>query len=298
MTQHILALSMLALSGLLLAGRLEAAGPLDGVERFQVGDAAVWAIADSLGDRDMNVFPQADPEAVRRYVPSGKAPSAIMVYAVQAGGETILIDTGLGGGRTTRLMLGLAQAGINPEKVGLILITHMHGDHIGGLLVEGKKAFPNAKVKIGRRESAFWLSDQARRENPSRQGNFDLAKQVADAYAGAMEFFDFEDLVAPGFQAMEAVGHTPGHTAFLFESRGERLLFIGDLLHAAALQFPRPDINASYDMNPEQAAATRRRLLELAAREKLPVAGIHLPFAGVGRVEKSGEGFSYRPGKD
>ena len=302
MTQHALFLSLLALV-LMPAGRLEAGDSGEGVARFQVGDATIWAIADSLGDRDMGVFSQVDPEIAKRYVPSGKAPSAIMVFAVQTGGDAVLVDAGLGaapdaGERASRLMSGLARAGISPEGVNLILVTHMHADHIGGLLAGGKKAFPNARVKIGRLESGFWLDERAGRENPSRQGNFNLARQVADAYAGAVESFDFGDLAAPGFQAMEAIGHTPGHTAFMFESGGKRLFFIGDLLHAAALQFPRPDINASYDMDPARAAATRRRLLKLAAADGLPVAGIHLPFPGIGTVEESGDGFIYRPGMD
>ncbi|MDR1534365.1 MAG: MBL fold metallo-hydrolase [Planctomycetota bacterium] len=284
------------------ADRSGAAEPEARAVKYRLGEATVWAIADSLGDRQMNVFAGADPEALKRYAPSGASPSAIMVFAVQIAGSTILIDSGLGavgGERASRLPAGLARAGIDPAKVELVLVTHMHGDHIGGLLRDGQRAFPNAVVKIGRIEGDFWLSDRSMAADPSRKANFELARQVAKAYAGALEYFEFGDEPAPGFLAVDAIGHTPGHTAFLLESGGERLFFIGDLLHAAALQFPRPDINASYDMIPEMAAAARRRLLERAVRERLPVAGMHLPFAGVGRVEDAGEGgFAYRPWSD
>ncbi|MDR1519036.1 MAG: MBL fold metallo-hydrolase [Planctomycetota bacterium] len=280
-------------------GRLEAADPGADAIKYRIGGATLWAIADSRGDRDMAVFAGADPEAVRRLVPTGKAPSAIMVFAIRSGASTILVDAGLGAPGGSRLWAGLAKAGIDPAEVDLALITHMHGDHIGGLLRDNARAFPNAKVKIGRIERDFWLSDRAMAADPSRKGNFELARRVAAAYAGSIETFEFGDLVAPGIQAIDAAGHTPGHTAFLLESEGEKLFFIGDLLHAAALQFPRPDINASYDMIPTDAAAARRRLLERAAREGLPVAGIHLPFPGLGRVGKTGgPGFTYQPWED
>ena len=266
--------------------------------QFQIGTVTVWAIPDAIAERDMGVF-KADEETLKRYVPSGKAPSGVMTFILKTGKEVILIDTGYGrdsGDTPSMLRPGLAAAGLRPEDVTLVLITHMHGDHIGGLMWKGEKAFPNAKVLIGKQELDFWLDEKSRSLFPARKANFDMANRVAEIYRGSIGTFTFGDRVVPEITAMDAVGHTPGHTAFMIESGGKRLLCVADLLHAAALQFPRPDINASYDMNPEQAHATRERLLKLAADEKLLIIGMHLPVPGAGRVQKASTGYTYLPG--
>lgn len=293
--------NMLLLAGcgvLLLSLSAFAAGAETAVQSFRVGKAEVWAIADSLSDRDMDVFKGADPAAIEKYVPSGNTPSAIMTFAIRLDGKMYLLDTGLGNstGRVGNLMAGLALAGIAPEDIGTVLITHMHGDHVGGLIWDGGQAFPNAQVLIGKAEFDFWLDEKMLAENPGRKGNFDLARRVADLYGDRIRTYGFGEVVVPGITSMAAVGHTPGHSALLLESDSEKLLCIGDLLHAAALQFPRPDINASYDMDPDQAAASRVAILEYAATNGIPIAGMHLPFAGVGQVEKvDGGGFRYTP---
>jgi glyoxylase-like metal-dependent hydrolase (beta-lactamase superfamily II) len=266
------------------------------VREFTVGSgekATVWAIADSTGDRDMSVFAGADPDALRKYAPSGSSPSGIMAFLVRTENETVLIDAGLGepsGARASQLLDGLSQIGVEPKDVTLILITHMHADHIGGLVRDGQKVFPSARILSSRIERDFWLSEESVARFPNRKSGFDMVRRVLGTYAGIEETFEFDTVVAPGIQALDARGHTPGHTAFLLECGGEKLLFWGDLAHAAALQFPRPDINASYDMNPVEAAAVRAHFMEKAAIEKLLIAGSHLPFPGVGTVEKIAPG--------
>jgi len=268
------------------------------VAKFSVGKISVWAIADSTGDRDMSVFPDAGPDVISQYVPSGKCPSAIMVFLVKTENEMILIDAGLGapsGDRASRLGEGLKRIGVTPEEITLILITHMHGDHIGGLIQGGEKAFPSARVLSARIEFDFWLDEKSIELFPNRKSGFEMAREIFGLYGSASETFEFDSEIVPGIRALDARGHTPGHTVFLLESEGEKLLFWGDLVHAADLQFPRPDISAQYDMNLEESAAARIRFMEMAAAEKLPVAGIHLPFPGIGAVEKypSG-GFIYK----
>lgn len=264
-------------------------------EKFQIGSFIIWTVADSTGERDMSVF-TADAELLKRYVPAGKAPSGVMTFVLRTADQNILIDTGHGRPQS-RLMPGLAAIGLKPEDINLILITHMHGDHIGGLLSEGARAFPKAKVLIGRKEHDFWLNKNSPAEFPGREANFDLAQKVVDIYGDDVQTFQFEEEIVLGVKALEAGGHTPGHTAFLMESGGRRLLCIGDLLHAAALQFPRPDLNASYDMAPDQARASRERILKMAADEGLPIAGMHVAFPALGRVIKTGENsYEFQPG--
>jgi len=263
------------------------------VREFTVGKATVWAIADAVNDREMSAFPAADPEVISKYVPSGRTPAATMAFLIKIEDELILIDTGMGnpsGERASRLPDGLKQIRVAPEEITMILITHMHGDHIGGMLREEKKAFPSARVLSAKVEYDFWLDEKSVEIFPERKAGFEMAGKLFDIYGSVAETFEFDAEVAPGITALDIRGHTPGHTAYLLESEGDKLLFWGDILHAAALQFPRPDINAQFDMNPEGAAAARVRILEKAAEEKLAVAGSHLPFPGIGTVEKNSEG--------
>lgn len=267
-----------------------AAGPA----KFQIGEITVWSIADAVGERDMGVF-LTNRETVERYVPSGKSVSGVIALVVRTGEEVALIDTGYG--RDSSLLLpGLSAIGIEPGDVTKVLITHMHGDHIGGLALHGARAFPKAKVLIGQKEYDFWLDAGNLAAFPGREANFDRSREIAVMYAGSIELFEFGDSVAPGITALNAVGHTPGHAAFMIESQGGRLLCVADLLHDSALQFARPDINSTYDMLPEWSKITRARILKRAADENLPIAGMHLPFPAVGRVKKTVEGYVYQPG--
>ena len=259
------------------------------VVQYPVGKATVWAIADSVGERDVNIFAGADAEVLAKYVPSGKAPSATMTSLVKLGNDVILLDTG-NGNDSSQLLSGLKEAGVTPEQVTMILITHMHGDHIGGLVKDGSKVFPAARILSSKVEYDFWLNPKHADLLPERKSNFELAQKTFGIYASASETFEFGSEVFPGIQALDSRGHTPGHTSFLLESDGEKILFWGDLVHAVALQFPRPDMNARYDMNQTDAIASRAKFMEKAATEKLTIAGVHLPFPAVGTVEKTAEG--------
>lgn len=283
----------LAVTGLMLA--VNAWAQIDGVKAYKVGDADVWAVADSISERDLSIFPGLLPQVAEQYVPGGKTASAVMTFVIKLGNETILVDTGLGN-QASAMLQGLSSIGIKPADITAVLLTHYHGDHIGGLLSGNGKTFPNAKIYSSQAEQAYWLDYDIMLANPHRKSGFDLARKVFALYEDANQTFAFGNTVLPGIKALNAVGHTPGHTVFLLESNGEKMLFWADLTHAAALQFPRPDISASYDMDPEQARVSRQRFMELAADERLPIAGAHLPFAGVGMVVKNPKGgYIYRP---
>jgi len=255
----------------------------------QQQDLRIVAIDEDPGRiMDAGLFATADPDVLRRYMPEGGAPASVTTFVLFAGEDTILFDAGLGGELWVQK---LDEAGVKPESVKLVLLTHMHGDHIGGLLQGNERRFPNAKVLVARPEYEWWL---ARSYTPPAA---EQPLRILAAYGTDLAAFNFDDVVFENSEvkvkALDASGHTPGHTVFLIEpkdSQGERLLILGDLLHAAALQFPRPEVCARFDMDHERAIAARKRILDFAAQEKIPVAGMHFPPPHFGIVEKNDQG--------
>ena len=241
----------------------------------------LWVLVDSVMDTDLgDIFPGQE-KIFSQHVPSGLAPSAILAFLLQSPEATVLIDAGQGNGAVEK---SLMKTGLAPEDVTMVLLTHLHGDHLGGLMAEGRRAFPRAQVRLAREESDFWLSPDNEAEFPERKANFELVRKILPAYGDAVRPFEFGSEVAPGLVTMPAKGHTPGHTAYLLDTGKDKILFWGDLVHAAALQFPRPDLSPRYDHDPSAAAATRLEFMETTAREGLIVAGAHLPFPGLIRV--------------
>jgi len=242
----------------------------------------LWVLADSLRDSNLgDVFPGRE-EIFKQYVPSGSAPSSILAFLLKSQEAVVLIDAGLGGGNLEKALAG---TGFAPEDISLILLTHLHGDHIGGLMADGRPVFSKAKIRLARLERDFWLNEANLAKFPDRQANFELARRNLNAYGPAVETFEFGAEVAPGLTALAALGHTPGHTAYLLTAGPEKILFWGDLIHAAGLQFPRPDLSPRYDLDLAVAAKTRLEFLERVDREGLIAAGAHLPFPGLGRVK-------------
>lgn len=266
----------------------------EGVPEYRVGQAVIYPLVDVEGDMPLDIFatPEGQPASAPKDAPDFKIPAGIKAFAIKNGPEVFLVDTGTGG-PDSPLVENLARAGLAPEDVTCILLTHMHYDHIGGLVKDGQAVFPKAKLKVSRLEREFWLSEQAKNEHPRSQANFELARQVMNIYADQASTFEFAAPVAPGFTALDATGHTPGHTAFLLESGGNSLLFWGDIVHGAALQFDDPELCARYDMDPAEAVIARRAMMELAKIKSIPVAGAHLPGNGIGRVEQRGSPDAY-----
>ena len=218
-------------------------------------------------------------------------------YLIRGKPKNVLIDTGMGAEAGGETVHSLALLNLAPADIDMILITHMHFDHIGGLLENGKPVYPRAVLKIGDMEQAFWLAPNANNARNSPYVDFAPARAVAAAYAGRLQSFTFGDEVAPGITALRAVGHTPGHTAFLLESQGRKLLVWGDIVHAIALQMRHPEVYAAYDYDPQTATVTRKIIMEQVSAENIPVAGMHIPYPGVGRVYKAPEGgYTFTPG--
>ena len=212
------------------------------------GEFEVTAIQDAATTMRRTLF-AALPEQEFRLAGGNEAPASVNVFLLKRNGKRILADTGYGGGRGT-LTSKLGQLEIAPEKIDFILLTHMHGDHIGGLIdAAGEAVFPKATILVSAPELAYW------RNAPG--GGGELARKVLAAYEGRLKEFQF-----------------------------------GDLLHAAAVQLPKPELCASYDMDPGKSVQTRRRFLDLAADAKRPVAGMHLPAPGIVHIHRSGSGYT------
>ena len=222
-----------------------------------------------------SILVNPNSDTLRKYTPLDTYPSAINSFLVQKGGENILFDTGLG----QKIIENLASHGVSPDLVSKIFITHGHGDHIGGLLKDGKIVFPNAELYINRKEYDYWIKE-----------NNALFTQVAEAYKNHIQLFDIEkdtiDL-QPDIQGIAAYGHTPGHTMYLIGTGENQILIWGDLTHVMPLQMPHPEQSVTYDVDPVQAAETRQRVLKSVSESHLKVAGMHIPLPSIGKVNES-----------
>jgi len=224
----------------------------------------------------------------------------VNAYLVNTGTKLVLIDTGAGsfGPGVGQLLGNLEAAGYKPEQVDEIYITHMHGDHIGGLTRNGKANFPNATVRAAKAEADHWLS-QAKMSAASEQarGSFKSAMAALEPYIAAKHFrpFDGDVELVPGVRAVAAHGHTPGHTLYLVTSKDENLLVWGDLMHVGAVQFPDPAVTINFDSDSPAAVRQRAHFFAEAAARKYMVGGAHLSFPGLGHLLVNGGGYDYVP---
>jgi glyoxylase-like metal-dependent hydrolase (beta-lactamase superfamily II) len=214
---------------------------------------------------------------------------------VNTGKELVLFDTGNGKGRqpTTGNQRDLLQtAGYQPEQIDIVVITHGHPDHIGGLMHEGKPAYPNARVIFGEVEFDFWKKGVVRE---ARKANLEQFMQVAVPFGEKATFMKPDGEVVPGIRAVNAFGHSPGMLAYHLESNGRRLLIWGDVANHYVMAIQRPEWEVGFDDIKDMAAATRKRIFDMVATDKVAVAGFHMPFPSVGYVEKTAQSYRWVP---
>ncbi|MDR3049004.1 MAG: MBL fold metallo-hydrolase [Elusimicrobiota bacterium] len=264
---------------------------LFGVQSFAAGEAQMFkigqldfvAVLDASSNRGADILLNKNSPIAKEILSKNpNPPSSTNVYIVKDKNKIILIDTGNGGNRGDAVK-NMKAAGISPSQVSAVLLTHMHGDHIGGLLDEkGAKIFANADIYVSQTETDFWL------KNPSaRAANADLAKQVVKTYGGKIKFLQWGKETVSGIKAIKAIGHTPGHTVFEISSNGEKILVVGDIVHLIEVQTADPSLSVAYDIDPEQAAKTRAEILKYASDNNIRIAGMHIPFSGVGKINKA-----------
>jgi glyoxylase-like metal-dependent hydrolase (beta-lactamase superfamily II) len=273
-----------------------------GVERTRVGSITVTALSDGylqldptqligLGERDAQALLDA------ALVDPARIVADVNAYVVDTGREVHMIDAGTGpifGPTLGDLPDALALAGYAPRDIGKLIVTHLHGDHVGGAFSEAGATFPNAEMHLGAAEHSFFHNDGLRSAATEEFRQFiDLARAATSAYADRLALFDAGATVAPGVTAVGLPGHTQGHTGFLIDDGGESLLIWGDVTVMTAVQFARPDVSMVFDTDPVLAAETRATLMDRVLSDRQRIAGMHLPFPGFGHLERHGDGYRF-----
>jgi glyoxylase-like metal-dependent hydrolase (beta-lactamase superfamily II) len=256
-----------------------------------MGGLEVYALVESERDGNVGIIPGAGADIINRYIPAEGFKLSTNAFLIKVSGRNILIDTGTGVDGV--ILDKMKSRGAAPEQIEAVLLTHMHGDHIGSLQKDGRPVFPNAKVYVNARE----------RDHFTKTAVNQAAVTALNAYGSNVVVFEPLNLgpiymeILPGIRAIAAYGHTPGHTAYMVTSGNSKLIIAGDFLHVGLVQFPNPDISASFDMDPRAAANTRRQFLSFAAMTGIPIGGMHVAYPCIGKVEVNGNGFNFVPVK-
>jgi glyoxylase-like metal-dependent hydrolase (beta-lactamase superfamily II) len=230
-------------------------------------------------------------------LPADRFVNSFTPVLVNTGSDLVLFDTGLGEGAREnglgRLASRIEASGYRPQDVTVVVITHMHGDHVGGLMEGEDAAFENARYVTGQAEYDFWTSPD-RMSGPTENAAQTVQAKVVPL-ADKMTFLDDGGEVVPGIAAMAAFGHTPGHMIYRLESEGRQLFVLADTANHYIASLRRPDWHVRFDMDKEAAAATRTRVFDMLAADRLPFVGYHMPFPAVGFVEKLDVGYRWIP---
>lgn len=279
-----------------------------GYQHQTIGQARVTAVSDGVTRRPLDAgfvknAPLAEVQATLAAagLPTTHIDVPYTCFVVELHGKRYLLDTGFGDNGapgTGQLHRHMQAAGIDPASIDVVVISHLHGDHINGLRrKDGSLVYPQATVYVPQPEAAHWLDDARMNATPeAARGGFRAVRRVFDGYPTAqLKLFAPGSAIAPGLATVAAFGHSPGHTAIAVQSGGERFTFIGDVAHYPALFVKHPDWQVQFDMNPEQARATRHALLGRLAQEGGWVGGYHFPMPALGRLRAAGPGYDWVP---
>ena len=282
--------------------------PAVGFRRMKLGAMEVIALHDGalrrpLGEEFVTNAPLEQVKALlaSQGLPTDYVDIPFTPFVIVAGGRRILMDTGFadnGPPSTGKLVANMAAAGLKPEDIDTIILSHYHGDHINGIRNKaGQLVFPKAKIMVPAPEHAFWMDD-ARMEAapPAMKGAFQNVRRVlASVPADQLVRFEPGAEVAPGITSVAAFGHTPGHTLFTVKSEGQSFAYVADLTNVPSLFARSPDWSVTFDMDEEMARATRRKIFDMVVKEKMMAGGFHFPFPAFGSIESAGNGYAFKP---
>ena len=260
--------------------------------QISIGRFKVTALTDGFADMPFSYFVGRSPKEIEAAAAGQFAarPGGIRLvfnqYLIEDGNRRILIDTGPAGllGESGKLPSALKAVGLAPEDIDAVIVTHMHRDHIGGLVAGGRRNFSNAEIYIGRREVAHWTDPAQRAAAPDfLKSSFDASAELIRLYP-KLHAIDGERSIVPGVSTIDLAGHTPGHIGVRIEDGGKSLLMVGDMLFHPSLHPVATDIGFIFEQDPEAARAMRARFFPRAAEEKALIAATHMPFPGLGRI--------------
>ena len=276
-----------------------------GYYRLMLGDFEVTVLRDgslSLPASILTNTTEAETEkALARNFQKSPFDASDNAFLINTGAKLVLIDAGSGslmGPTAGNLLTNLKAAGYRPEQIDEVYLTHMHPDHAGGLMAEGKLAFPNAVLRANKREADFWLNEANLEKAPAAmQDFFKGAMASVNPYIAAGKFkpFDGDTLLVPGIEVIAAPGHTPGHSIYSIESRGQKMVLWGDLVHVAAVQFSEPSVTIQFDVDSRSAATQRQHAYADAAKAGYLIGTAHLAFPGIGHIRAEGKGYAWVP---
>jgi glyoxylase-like metal-dependent hydrolase (beta-lactamase superfamily II) len=277
-----------------------------GYYRMMLGDVEVTALSDgTVGLHVEKLLQGTTPKKVESALAKWRLglplETSVNGYLVNTGGKLVLIDAGAGalfGPTLGKLVANLQASGYTPDQVDEIYITHMHPDHVGGLAADGKAVFANAVVRADQADADFWLSAANLEAAPKdSKGFFQGAQASLKPYVDAGRFKpitgDIE--LVPGVKAVATHGHTKGHRNYVVESKGQKLVLWGDLMHVAAVQFATPAVTIAFDTDQKAALAQRRKAFAEAAKQGYLVGASHLSFPGIGNLQADGAGYRFQP---
>ncbi len=288
-----------------LAAAPMAKTPAPGYFRLMLGAFEVTPVIDGTVDLQVEKL-LAQPVAATNHALSKvflmtPLETSVNAFVVNTGTKLILIDAGAGslfGPTLGKLVANLKASGYEPSQIDDIFITHLHPDHVGGITANGELVFPNALVHVDQHDVDYWLSKENLDKAPADQkGMFQGAMASLNPYISAKKLVPFNGNTEfmPGVRAHSSYGHTVGHTVYEVESKEQKLIFIGDLIHVGGVQFAHPEVTIEFDTNQKEAAAARDRVFNEAAKDGVLIGAAHIQFPGLGHLQKDKKGFEWVP---